>query len=91
VNGIHEVTGSIPVWSTNLRSRVPTSVSYGWQAKRRLPTEARSAKVGLLAVAAQRGGLKTSHPMVVPSSCDSSRNRLAIAATPSVDSLISVR
>jgi hypothetical protein len=24
MNGIHEVTGSIPVWSTNLRSRLPT-------------------------------------------------------------------
>ena len=47
MNGIHEVTGSIPVWSTNLRSRVPTCVSYGWQAKRRLPTEAQRAKVGL--------------------------------------------
>ena len=23
VNGIHEVTGSIPVWSTTLRSRLP--------------------------------------------------------------------
>jgi hypothetical protein len=23
MNGIHEVTGSIPVWSTNLRSRLP--------------------------------------------------------------------
>ena len=26
MNGIHEVTGSIPVWSTNLRSR-PVSAS----------------------------------------------------------------
>jgi hypothetical protein len=40
MNGIHEVTGSIPVWSTILRSRLPTSVSYGWQATRRLSTEA---------------------------------------------------
>ena len=79
MNGIHEVTGSIPVWSTNLRSRVPTCVSYGWQAKRRLPTEAQRAKVGLRYVTD------------VPNSCDSSRNLLAIAATPSDDSLISAR
>ena len=29
MNGIHEVAGSIPVWSTNLRS---PEVSFGWQA-----------------------------------------------------------
>lgn len=34
MNGIHEVTGSIPVWSTNLRSRV----------RRRLPTIAPKAR-----------------------------------------------
>ena len=45
MNGIHEVTGSIPVWSTNLRSRV----------RRRLPTIARSAKVGPLPVATSYG------------------------------------
>ena len=38
MNGIHEVAGSIPAWSTNLRSPV-----IGW----RLPTVARRAKVGL--------------------------------------------
>ncbi len=34
MNGIHEVTGSIPVWSTNLRSlALPLGASFGWQAK----------------------------------------------------------
>ena len=68
MNGIHEVTGSIPVWSTTLRSP-DRRASYGWranlrakgvhrsrgaakvdgwQATRRVPTVARSAKVGLL-------------------------------------------
>jgi hypothetical protein len=31
MNGIHEVTGSIPVWSTNLRS-LQSCGSFGWQA-----------------------------------------------------------
>ena len=49
VNGIHEVTGSIPVWSTILRS---PSASSGWQAirsesphqRRMVSSVARSAK-----------------------------------------------
>jgi hypothetical protein len=46
MNGIHEVTGSIPVRSTNLRSlALPQGASFGWQATRRLSTVARSAKV----------------------------------------------
>jgi glc operon protein GlcG len=36
MNGIHEVTGSIPVWSTNLRSRM----------KAKVPTVARTVQVG---------------------------------------------
>ena len=28
MNGIHEVTGSIPVWSTNLRSRMQAEVAH---------------------------------------------------------------
>jgi hypothetical protein len=28
MNGIHEVTGSIPVWSTNLRSRMQAKVAH---------------------------------------------------------------
>ena len=28
MNGIHEVTGSIPVWSTNLRSRSQAKVAH---------------------------------------------------------------
>ena len=35
MNGIHEVTGSIPVWSTILRSlALPRGASFGWQAGR---------------------------------------------------------
>ena len=34
------VAGSIPALATNLRSRLPRSVSYGWQARRRLSTVA---------------------------------------------------
>ena len=42
VLGKDEVTGSIPVIGSSLRSRLPkTSVSYGWQAMRRLRAEAR--------------------------------------------------
>ena len=39
-----EVAGSNPVSRSNLRSRLPTRVSFGWQARRRLSAEARSAK-----------------------------------------------
>jgi hypothetical protein len=28
MNGIHEVTGSIPVWSTNLRSMIQAEVVH---------------------------------------------------------------
>ena len=81
VNGIHEVTGSIPVWSTSLRSRkAGRSVSFGWASPGEgCPAEAQSAKAD------------DRHALDVSSSCDNSRSCLAIAATLSVDNLISVR
>ena len=33
MNGIHEVTGSIPVWSTNLRSMIQAEVVHRSLAK----------------------------------------------------------
>jgi hypothetical protein len=50
MNGIHEVTGSIPVWSTNLRSPCDLAgTTVGKRTfRRRLSTVARSAKVDLL-------------------------------------------
>jgi hypothetical protein len=49
MNGIHEVTGSIPVWSTNLRPS-ETRAGYGWRAILRAKVVHRSceaAKVDL--------------------------------------------
>jgi hypothetical protein len=40
MNGIHEVTGSTPVWSTNLR--LFTRASYGWRANLRAKVVHRS-------------------------------------------------
>jgi hypothetical protein len=48
MNGIHEVTGSIPVWSTILRSpfgRASDGKPSELTATRRMSTVARSAKV----------------------------------------------
>jgi hypothetical protein len=43
LNGIQEVTGSIPVRSTTLRSRLTPPRDSGWQATRRVSTVAGEA------------------------------------------------
>jgi hypothetical protein len=86
VNGIHEVTGSIPVWSTILRSAFG-GLRMAGQSVAGPPAPAQDGS----SVARSAKEDAKAHAIGVPNSSESSRNRLAIAATPSVDSLISLR
>ena len=58
----HRCIGANP-GASNLRSRVPVSVSYGWQATRRLSTVARSAKADLTGWQANAGSRSSSTPL----------------------------
>jgi hypothetical protein len=46
MNGIHEVTGSIPVWSNLRLLALSLGASFGWQANEGCPPKRRSREGG---------------------------------------------